>query len=77
MKPEPCDEHGDFGHPNVWGTPYLMFGVRCSLAKDHRGPHAAQHEINIKPSFEKDGLKINKSTVVVSPATITIKWENN
>jgi hypothetical protein len=67
--------YANFGYTNPRGMAYLTFNAKCTLEKDHSGPHEAHCFIGIAPSYESAGLRVKENSVIVEPTEMIIHWE--
>lgn len=68
-----CNAHADFGHTNLWGSPYLMFDVDCRLPGGHSGLHEAVCTVRLVPSHEPAGAAVKRKSVEVVGETL-VRW---
>lgn len=70
-----CDCLGDFGHTNVWGNPYLKFGVTCRLPRGHEGSHEGKFQLSIVPTSEPYGINIDRTSVELGTSEAIVRWK--
>lgn len=69
-----CGCVGDFGHTNVYGSPYLKFDVMCHLPEGHEGPHEGKFGLSVVPTSEPNGRNIDRSSVKLVTQEAVIQW---
>jgi len=72
--PRKCGARGDFGHTNIWGTPYLMFDTYCRLPVGHEGKHECRIDVRVAPTSEEAGRAVVRKSVEVSGETL-LRWD--
>jgi hypothetical protein len=69
-----CGAPGDFGHQNIWGSPFLMFNTYCTLPPGHAGKHSCRMDLKVAPSFEPAGAAVERKSVEVTGEAF-VHWE--